>query len=128
MKKVLAIPLLAVMLLAAAVVAPATAQETDGGVLNTAASVVSDVADAVGLETETAAAEPRWCWTTYVNNRNAYSECSGGSGYHRVHVYCKRLWAWGGFWRSGPAKTVTRESWASCPWGTVITWAGESKW
>lgn len=126
MKKLLAIPTLAVLLLAAAVLAPPTS--TDGGVLNTAASVVSDVTDAVGLETESAAATPRWCWESYVNNRNAYSECSGGSGHHCVHVWCEKLWGWGGTWRSGPVRTVTQESWVSCPWGHAITWVGHSKW
>lgn len=127
MAKAVMIPLLAGLMLMAGAFTSQDDQN-DGGLMDTATSVIADVVETVGLETEAAAATPRWCWEGYVNTRNAYSECSGGTGHHRVHVWCENNWGWGGHWRSGPVRTVTRESWVSCPWGTSITWVGHSKW
>ena len=75
----------------------------------------------VAQPTGTAEAAPSSCWGGFSNNRNAYRQCSQGSGQHRAVAYCKNTGWLGGVTRFGPWRGVNQQSWVECPWGTVIT-------
>ncbi len=68
-----------------------------------------------------ASAYPSSCYVLMSGNRNGYSNCTQGTGQHRVVLYCKNTTVWGGVTRFGEWRGVNQQSWASCPWGTVIT-------
>lgn len=69
---------------------------------------------------EPASATPGGCYVIMTNSRNGYSNCTGGTGQHRVIVYCKNLWTWGGTTRFGPWRGINQQSWVSCPSYQVI--------